>query len=36
MPIIGEVPIMFYIPECGDYFEELKETIEDHGGIVVD
>jgi hypothetical protein len=27
---------VFYIPECGDLFDKLKNTIEEHGGMVVD
>mgnify|MGYP002633267574 FL=1 len=48
MPIIGEVPmskyqifsyfwnLVFYIPECGQNFDDLKHLIDQHGGIVVD
>ena len=48
MPIIGEVPmskyqifsyfqnLVFYIPECGQNFDDLKLLIDQHGGIVVD
>ena len=36
MPIIGEVPMMFYIPKCGEAYDELKDLIEEHGGMVVD
>lgn len=32
MPIIGEVPLMFYVPENGEEFEQLKFLIEEHGG----
>lgn len=32
MPIIGEVPLMFYVPENGEEFEQLKYLIEEHGG----
>ena len=27
---------MFYIPECGEPYESLKKTIEEHGGMVID
>ena len=36
MPVIGEVPLMFYIPECGEFYDKLKVLIEDHGGLVVE
>jgi len=36
MPVIGEVPLMFYIPECGEHYFNLKKLIEDHGGMVVE
>lgn len=36
MPIIGEVPMMFYIPKCGQAYNELKDLIEEHGGMVVE
>lgn len=36
MPVIGEVPLMFYVPECGEPYEITKKLIEEHGGIVVD
>jgi len=36
MPIIGEVPMMFYIPKCGEAYEDTKKKIEENGGIVVD
>ena len=36
MPIIGEVPMMFYIPKCGKVYNDLKYMIEEHGGMVVD
>ena len=32
MPIIGEVPLMFYVPENGEEFEQLRYLIEEHGG----
>jgi len=28
--------IVFYIPECGAHYDELKELIELHGGMVVE
>ena len=28
--------IVFYIPECGEHYDNLKTLIEDHGGMVVD
>lgn len=27
---------MFYVPECGDDYFELKNLIHSHGGLVVD
>jgi len=36
MPYIGEVPMMFYVPECGEDFIELKQLILSHGGLVVE
>ena len=40
MPIIGEVPLMFYVPEInGERAEDLtgvRQLIEEHGGLVVD
>ncbi|CAI2367981.1 unnamed protein product [Moneuplotes crassus] len=33
-PVVGEVPIAFYIPECKSR-EAYKKQIEDHGGIVI-
>ena len=27
---------MFYIPECGEHYFNLKKLIEDHGGMVVE
>ena len=27
---------MFFIPECGEVFDNLKKLIEEHGGMVVD
>ena len=27
---------MFYIPECGEAYEDLKRKIEENGGLVVD
>lgn len=36
MPIIGEVPMMFYVPECGEEYEDIKRTIEENGGLVVE
>jgi hypothetical protein len=27
---------VFYIPECGEAYEEIKTKIEDNGGLVVD
>jgi hypothetical protein len=28
MPIIGEVPMMYFIPECGEEYGKLKKLIE--------
>jgi len=40
MPIIGEVPLMFYVPDInGERAEDLTDVrrlIEEHGGLVVD
>ena len=36
MPVIGEVPMMFYIPNCGEAYEDIKKKIEEHGGVVID
>ena len=36
MPYIGEIPMMFYVPRCGQLYEDIKEKIEENGGLVVD
>lgn len=40
MPIIGEVPLMFYVPDInGERAEDLTDVrrlVEEHGGLVVD
>jgi hypothetical protein len=28
--------MMFYVPECGSEYDELKKCIEDNGGLVVE
>jgi hypothetical protein len=28
--------LVFFVPECGEIYESLKTTIEEHGGILVD
>lgn len=30
------INLVFYIPECGEHYDNLKKLIEDHGGMVVD
>jgi len=35
MALIGEIPMMFYFPNCGPEYSQLKKIIEDNGGLVV-
>ncbi len=35
IPIIGKVPILFYVPDCTPSASKVRKQIETHGGIII-
>jgi hypothetical protein len=35
IPVIGKVPILFYVPECTPATAKVRRLIENHGGVII-
>jgi hypothetical protein len=35
LPVIGKVPILFYVPDCSPMATRVRRLIEQHGGLII-
>lgn len=35
IPVIGKVPILFYVPDCTPSANRVRQMIELHGGVII-